>query len=277
VHARHKANNMLERVTATAFLKRMGSGRTKPPLLDCERQNGDRVEVVAKFSGSGCGPHGIVREAIMAMLAADLGLPVPEPVLVDLVEGFIEALPPEQAALAYELRSSLSPTFGCCRLPAGFSVWSSDRELEAPAIEAAAEIFAFDALTLNPDRRASNPNCQWNGTCFAIFDHEMALDSAMVGTTLMPAPWQDGGLSALVRGPGEHILYRGLRGRAPSLTRLEAAWNKIAATRLQEYRDALPAEWVPDMGASLERAIEYLNMLHDHVDEAFESVRSALV
>ncbi len=268
---------MLERVTATSFMKRLGSGRTKPPLLDCERSNGERLEVVAKLSGSGCGPHGVVREAIMAMLGADLGLPVPEPVLVGLVEGFIEALPKEQAALAHELRYSLLPTFGCCRIPAGFSVWSSVREIAAQAIEAAGEIFAFDALTLNPDRRVSNPNCQWNGTSFAIFDHEMGLDVATVGTVLLPAPWQAGGLHSLIQGPGEHVLYKGLRGRAPSLTRLEAAWNAVAATRLQEYRDALPSEWLPLVGPSLEQAIQYLNTLRNHVDEAFERVRSALV
>ncbi len=268
---------MLERVTATSFLRRLGTGRTKPPLLDCERQNGGRVEVVAKLAGSGCGPHGIVRETIMAMLAADLGLPVSEPVLVDLIEGFVDALPGDQAALAHELNQSLLPTFGCCKLPAGFSVWSSDREVAAQAVESAAEVFAFDALTLNPDRRVSNPNCQWNGTSFAIFDHEMALDSTLIGTAMLPAPWQNGGLHSLTQGPGEHVLYRGLRNRAPSLTRLEAAWNTIAAPRLKEYRDAVPAEWLPLVGPSLDQAIEYLNTLRDHVHEAFESVRSALV
>jgi hypothetical protein len=213
----------------------------------------------------------------MALLAADLGLPVPEPVLVDLVEGFTDALPGDQVTLAEELSQSVFPTFGCCKLPPGFSVWSADREIAAHAVESAAEVFTFDALTLNPDRRVSNPNCLWNGTSFAIFDHEMALDAVTVGTALFPAPWQTGGLYSLTQGAGEHVLYKGLRNRAPSLTRLEAVWNSVAAQRLEEYRDAVPVEWLPLVGASLDQAIEYLNTLRDHVHEAFESVRSTLV
>jgi hypothetical protein len=184
---------MLGDVTAISFVRRLGSGRTKPPLLDCETAGGERVEVVAKLSGSACGIHGVLREAVMAL---------------HLVDGFIDALPRDQPELAQQMRVSVFPTFGCCKLPPGFSVWSADREINEQAIEAAAEIFAFDALTLNADRRLKNPNCLWNGKSFAIFDHELGLDSAQVGTILLPAPWQQNGLAMLTHGEGEHVLYR---------------------------------------------------------------------
>jgi hypothetical protein len=263
-------------VTAISFLKRLGSGRTKPPLLDCERANGDRIEVIAKLSGSGCGVHGIVREAVMALLAADLGLPVAEPVLVHLIDGFIGALPRDQAQLAHEMQQSVFPTFGCRRLPPGYSVWAADREINEQSVEAAAEIFTFDALTLNADRRSRNPNCLWNGKSFAIFDHEMGLDSAQVGTFLLPAPWQPNGLGALTQGQGEHVLFSGLKHCEPSLTRLQAAWKDIDEERLDAYRTALPHEWELEGTSALVDAITYLNSLRNNIDEAFDSVRSVL-
>jgi HipA-like kinase len=267
---------VLEDVTAISFVRRLGSGRTKPPLFDCERVNGERIEVIAKLSGSGCGVHGILREAVMALLAADLGLPVPEPVLVYLVDGFIEALPRDQPKLAQEMQQSLFPTFGSRRLPPGFSVWAADREINEQSVEAAAEIFAFDALTLNADRRLKNPNCLWNGRSFAIFDHELGLDSAQVGTLLLPAPWQPNGLGALTQGEGEHVLFGGLRHREPSLTRLQAAWHDIDAERLEAYRAAVPHVWLVQCTTALDDAITYLNSLRDHIDEAFDGVRSVL-
>jgi hypothetical protein len=246
-------------------------------LFDCERSTGERIEVIAKLSGSGCGVHGILRETVMALLAADLGLPVPEPVLVHLVDGFIDALPREQSQLAQEMRQSLFPTFGCRRLPAGFSVWPADGEISEQSVEAAAEIFAFDALTLNVDRRVKNPNCQWNGKSFAVFDHELALDSAQVGTFLLPAPWQPKGLAMLTQGDGKHVLFEGLKDRGPALTRLQAAWNGIDAERLEAYRSAVPHGWLAHGTMALDDAMIYLNCLRDHIDEAFDGVRGVLV
>jgi hypothetical protein len=213
---------------------------------------------------------------IMALLAADLGLPVSEPVLVQLVDGFIEALPLTQLELAQQMRMSVFPTFGCCKFPPGFSVWSADREIDDQAIEAAAEIFAFDALTLNADRRLKNPNCLWNGKSFAIFDHELALDSAQVGTILLPAPWQPNGLTMLTQGEGEHVLFRGLKQREPSLTRLQAAWHGISVERLDAYRGAIPDEWRAQDVKALDDAIGYLKSLRDHIDASLDGVRSVL-
>lgn len=213
----------------------------------------------------------------MALLAADLGLPVAEPVLVHLIDGFVDALPGEQSQLAQEMRQSVFPTFGCRRLPAGFSVWAADSEISEQSVEAAAEIFAFDALTLNVDRRAKNPNCQWNGKSFAIFDHELALDSAQIGTFLLPAPWQPNGLVMLTQGDGKHALFDGLNKREPALTRLQAAWRSIEAERFESYRNVVPHEWLIHGTGTLDDAINYLNLLRDHIDEAFDCVRGALV
>src|SRR4051812_969920 len=125
----------------------MSIGRNIPILLTCQG-----VEIVTKFSGCECGVMGLAREALVAMLAADLGLPVPEPVLVELPEGFIDAIPEDQEPVRAVMTRSVAPAFGSTRLPNGYAVWMSDRELNGRLLHQAAEIFAFDLLTLNADR-----------------------------------------------------------------------------------------------------------------------------
>lgn len=71
---------MLDRVTATRFDRPMAVGRTGPCLMGCTKEDGTEEEVVVKLIG-GCDTkeRALVTEAITAMLAADLDLPVPEP------------------------------------------------------------------------------------------------------------------------------------------------------------------------------------------------------
>ena len=92
---------MLEKVEATRFDRAMTKGRTMPLLLAAEFSDGRSVELIGKFSHGGqIGAIGLAREAISAMLAADLGLPVPNPLLVTISDAFIGTVPnPEAAAL----------------------------------------------------------------------------------------------------------------------------------------------------------------------------------
>src|SRR5690349_5048528 len=84
---------MLEMITATRFDRRMTSGKTKPCLMACDCDDGSEVEVVVKLSG-GCerGVGGLVTEAIVAMFAADLELPVPQPYVVRVDAALIQLI-----------------------------------------------------------------------------------------------------------------------------------------------------------------------------------------
>ena len=89
-----------------------------PVRLACETAVREEVEVVAKLSAR-CdrGVTALVAEAIAAMLAADLDLPVPEPFLVRLEPDFVDAIADsEVAAIA---RNSSPLAFGSKKLPPG--------------------------------------------------------------------------------------------------------------------------------------------------------------
>lgn len=262
---------MLSQVSAIRFDGRTSSGRTVPCRLTCEKIDGTEVELVAKFS-AGCdtGVAGLAIEAITAMLAADLDLPVPEPYLVDLDPEFVAALP--DATLADIARRSSPVAFGSQHLPPGYTTWPVNKAIPKEGLGTAAEIFAFDALTVNSDRRPVNPNCLFNGSSLAIFDHEASF--FMHGIIGWQAPWVIGSLEQMRNG-ARHLFYEQLRGRPLNLDRFAGAWLGITNERLSQYRSALPPAW-NDADERAARCLEYIAQVRDNIEAALREVRRVL-
>ncbi len=264
---------MLEELVATRFAKPMTSGRTGPILLAGETPDGEEIEVIAKFSkGGDIGALGLGREALCAMLAADLGMPVPKPHLVRLDAEFIKVVGTANPGVAQLLAQSIPVGFASTKLPPGYAVWMRDRKIPASMKQMAAEIFAFDMMITNPDRRPDNPNLLWKGEQFAIFDHELALSGAQ--TLFWKPPWEQGALTDSA-GPEKHVLGAGLQGFVPDLKRLTGAWEAISDARLQQYVAALPAEW-DSVKNSTNDAILYLSRLRHNIQLAVQEVLRVL-
>lgn len=263
---------MLDLVTAVRFDGRVQTGRTMPVRLACETSARVEVEVVAKLSAS-CDRRAaaLVAEAIAAMLAADLDLPVPEPFLVRLDRDFGEAIAdPELAAIA---RRSSPIAFGSKKLPPGYTTWPVGKAIPKEAQSVAAEVFAFDALIANADRRIDNPNCLFLGSNVAIIDHELAfITEGLVGWR---PPWQVGALDALRR-PQSHLFAEQLRGKALNFDRLAGAWVAVTDGRLAEYRGALPAEW-STASDSADAALSHIAAVRDNLDMALREISRVLL
>lgn len=265
---------MLKLITAIRFDRRMTSGKTWPCLLAGVSTDGQEVEVVAKFS-AGCERKvgGLVAEAIGAMLAADLDLPVPEPYLVEFDTDLANMLPGHEAELAARLRASVPMAFGLAKLPPGFAVLPKDKAIPQSLRAQAAEIFAFDALVQNPDRRPENPNCLLDGRSFAIFDHELAfLTEGVIG---WQPPWKPGGLD-IYKGTNRHIFFSSLQGKNLDFSRIEGAWRAISDARLCEYRQSLPITW-SDGRATAENALSYIAQVRENIVSALAEVRRVLL
>ncbi len=263
---------MLEKVEATRFDRPMTKGRTMPLLLAAEYSDGRSVELIGKFSHGGqIGAIGLAREAISAMLAADLGLPVPKPLLVTISDTFIETVPdPDAAAL---LRQSLRVGFGSSKLPDGYIVWLNGNSVSKRMLAQAAEIFAFDALIQNVDRRPENPNMQVNGEQIAIYDHELAL--ILENVLFWKPPWAAGGLDNIAH-PDRHVFFTALKGQTLDFSRLIGAWEAISDDRLAQYQAALPAEW---NGASdlIGKVLSFVKELRDNIRSAMKEVQKVLI
>lgn len=262
---------MLELVQATRFDRTMTKGRTLPLLMTAERSDGGQVELIGKFSyGGDIGAIGLVREAIGAMLAADLGLPVPQPLLVNVSDAFIDTVTDRDAATL--LRHSLRIGFGSSKLPDGYSLWPHGHRLSKGMLVKAAEIFAFDALIQNADRRPDNPNMQVKGEQFAIFDHELAF--VWEGVLFWKPPWQPGGLDNVAQ-PGRHILFTAVKGQSVDFSRFIGAWEAISDERVAKYRAALPAEWASASSTS-EKVLGFVRELRENIRPAMIEIQKAL-
>jgi hypothetical protein len=264
---------MLDSLTATRFDRRITRGRTGPFLLEGERGDGDTVEVIAKFTSEQLTIEGLIRETFGALLAADLGLPVPACYCVALTPDFVASVTASHPAYGATLAKAVPVGFGSAKLPPGFTAWMPQRGLPRTMRQTAAEIYAFDLLIQNPDRRPDNPNLQSRGEEFAIFDHEMALMTE--GILCWTPPWQ---VDSLAAAAPRHVLFSELRGTQPDLSRLIGAWEAVDDSRLQAYRAALPPEWTATAAAAqtADTGIGFLVDLRSNVRLAMQEIMRTL-
>lgn len=261
---------MLDLLAAVRFDRRTSAGKSKPCLLACEDTDRNEIELIAKFS-AGCerGVGALVAEAIGAMLAADLGLPVPAPYLVAMSQQFIHSIVDLEVA---EIARASSPiAFGSRKLPPGFATWTRDRRIPKSLIQTAAEIFAFDALIQNSDRRPENPNCLVRGSELAIFDHELAFVGGLV--IGWQPPWKAGALQFMAN-PEAHLFHSGLKGKPIDFSRFEAAWQSISDHRIAAYAQALPSEWAT--GSVAVDALNLVSQIRANISAALAEVRRVL-
>jgi len=170
-----------------------------------------------------------------SQFASDLGLSVPPPYAIRIDRDFAATVP--DPTLRPIMEASAGLNFGCKKWGPGYTIWPRDQNPPRAMRQAAMEIFAFDGLIQNPDRRAVNPNCVFLGDDFLLYDHEAAFSNFLV---LFAKPaWEPGGLDFL----REHIFRAALRGQALELDRLHGALEAVDSTRIQGYADAIPSQW----------------------------------
>jgi hypothetical protein len=228
---------MLPRLKAISVIKPLSSGRTKPCLLVAQDEAGQEQEVVVKWrSGPETKDVGGICELIGSLLADDFDLPAPKSVLVDIEADFYRAIPwPEISKLA---QASIGLNFASTFLPS-MTTWPTGRPVPSGFRTRASEVFAFDALIDNPDRRTNKPNLLWSGDEIRLCDHEQAF-SFLRGVIGWRPAWSGQGLEFL----RNHVFYVQLKGQAFDWRRMSGALDAISDKRLKEYAEAVPDEWL---------------------------------
>ena len=212
-------------------------------------------------------------EMLAALLARDLFLPVPDQFFVEISTKFAEILPDTHKNLA---QSSSQLAFGSKLMTSGFATWPLQRKISQQLHAKALAIFAFDAITLNPDRRTTNPNCLARGEELRIIDHELCfMSDGIIG---WKPPWELGGLNHM-QSNDRHIFYNELKGRSEELTRglaqVQSAWSALHDARLQAYIKDIPPEWV-DSAESLQNAIQFLQQARKNIGGCIQEIRRVL-
>ena len=227
---------VLPRFTGARYVVPLREGGSLPAVVDTE-QGGS---FVVKFRGAGQGPRALVAEALVALVARRLDLPVPRPAVVELDDGFGNAEPdPEIQDI---LRGSVGANFGLEFLPGALPF---DPAVDGGLIsrEFAAEVVWLDAYLTNVDRTARNTNLLVCGERVWLIDHGAALffHHRWQG-------WQDRIQSPFVQ-IADHVLLHGAGDLEVADARLRP---RLSESSLREVVDAVPAEWFTDISEELE-------------------------
>ncbi len=133
----------------------------------------------------------------------------------------------------------------------------------------AANVFAFDALIQNPDRRTDNPNLFTQGDDVYVYDHETSF-SFLLAVGSSSEPWNLEREDYLAR----HVFYTRLRSKQISLDHFRQRLEELTETFFLNIREETPAAW---MHSDLERIEAHLVEARDHADQFTEQVRRRLV
>lgn len=217
---------LLRIVHVDRYVTPLREGGSLPAIVEGD----DLGSYVLKFRAAGQGARALVAELICAGLAQALGLPLPEPVLLELDPALARTEPdPEIQAL---LRDSGGLNFGLDYLPGAITY---DPAADAVDPVLASSIVWMDALLCNVDRTARNSNLLvWHGRLHLI-DHGAAL--------YFHHGW-DGALDSAAR-PFAAIRQHVLLPRATALAEVDAALAaRWPVEVLQAVVAAIPEDWL---------------------------------
>jgi hypothetical protein len=229
---------LIEQLRATRWDRFLTSGRNQPALVACDLVLvPGELEFVVKLNSTpeGLQLHAPVCEAMASMLARDLGLPVADPCLVEITEEWVESIDDESARK--RCSESLGFNFACRFFGPGWSRVAAGKSLGKASLQTMAEVFAFDIIIQNIDRRSSNPNYLASGSDIRIFDHEMAFDLFnLAGETAFAKP-------AAYSLCADHVFTKPLKGCGVNLEKFFKSFGKIPKARLDDYILTLPDSW----------------------------------
>ena len=157
-------------------------------------------------------------------------------------------------------------------LSPGYATWPQGRSIPGTMMQDTAEIFAFDLMVQNPDRRKGKPNLLRKGDELAIFDHEMAF-SFLYALAPDEYPWDGKGMGFAK----DHVFYDGLKGHNVTMERMQGALEAIDDRRFGMYVDAIPGDWRNDNKDASERIKDYLKQARDNSKKLFKKIREVLI
>jgi len=261
---------MIPRLTATQFLRFMSSGRTAPALCGCTNHFGDEVgDYVVKLRGAlDLREAALANELIAAKLAVHFGLHVPDPAVVAFEKPLVDLIVAVHPERKVAIDLSVGLNFGTKHLT-GVSTWPVDKAIPEERLVTAFEIFAFDALIQNPDRRYNNPNLFTRGDGLFIYDHETAF-SFLLDVLPPPDPW----VVDRQRFLEGHVFYKRLKSKPIELEGFIATLRSLSDDQLDLIFADIPGEW--ENQDNKKRIARHLTDVRDHADEFAEAIRRIL-
>ncbi len=181
---------MLRTFIAQEFIEPARRGINRPIRIRGFGEDGEFASIFLKTrAGYGNRPSAPGVELFTTLLARELGLLAPEPVLVDVPARFFEQVFdfPSHRAL---LEQSPGLNFGTISLGPDWKTWPVGMSVSGFSAGAIEAILIFDAIVQHTDRIWENPNLMWCGHEIAVIDHEKCFGYLGLVTDIAH-PWRE--------------------------------------------------------------------------------------
>ena len=225
----------------TTVERTIQSGRTHPIEMSCSNDSNhpSLPYIVKPWNDLPLRQHTCARELFGALLGIIFGLTIPQPVIIYISSDFPNCI--YDSELKNRLQNSQGNNFGSTRIQTGaFPFMNVPNNL----IPQALQVFAFDALIQNSDRRSENPNMFQTPTGYILFDHELAFPFSRPADTFnfTQDAWE------LTSGPNlfvlrNHAMYKFLKHETVILEEFESRLGELNAEILDIIVQRLPPEW----------------------------------
>jgi hypothetical protein len=228
----------LRRLNAARYVTPLREGGSVPAVVEAD----DGALYVVKFRGAAQGSRALAAEVVAGELARAAGLRVPELALIELDANFGRSEPHPE--IRDVLVASAGVNLAMAYLPGAVGYDVAARQ-PVPG-DFASTLVAFDALVVNVDRTARNPNLLWWKDELWLIDHGASL--------YWHHGWEGGragvdDLAASAARPFARVAEHVLLPFADRLTEAGAALGRaLDDAVIAAAVAAVPDEWLQDPG-----------------------------
>lgn len=255
-------------------MKAADRGINRPLLIRAEGDAGAESVYLKTSAGYGDRPYAPGVELFCTMLARELRLVAPEPVLVDVSSGFFETVieSPVHRELA---RESVGLNFGTIALGKDWKTWPVEMSTNAFPNEVIERILAFDALVQHTDRHPDNPNMQWRAREIAVLDHEKCFGHLHQDFRPSSKPWRP----FLESNPFHFHCLRAAGKRLQSETTGRDMWVDLIGLEMSGRVEEIATEVVehfPLASEKIGKIHEYFQILFRDISDFIDYFRYSL-
>jgi hypothetical protein len=232
----------LPEIYALRFNENFSQSANKPVLLSgIDKHSQEKGDFVVKFKNTGrMSTDASMRELLAGFIAMQMGIPVVEPVIIEITPAFVNLLIGNEAWVAPD--KSLGHNYGSIYIREHTTLLLN-KGLNNRQLPLAQDIFAFDMFIQNPDRTNNKPNLLTEGNDMIILDHEIAFGfifASFITANIWAMKDND---KAWIR---DHCLFPHIKGKEFNFEGFSAKLGNLTETFWDKAARLVPAEWFSD-------------------------------
>lgn len=181
-----------------------------------------------------------MRELLASFLAMEMGIPVVEPVIIEITSEFVELL---KGSPSWAVgNKSLGYNYGS-RYIRDYSILLLNKPLTDHQLPLAQDALAFDIFIQNSDRTNEKPNMLTDGRNLVILDHEIAF-GFIFAPFLTPNIWEM--QEQHKNWISQHCLHPLVKGKYYDYEAFASKFDVITDGFWQKAWELIPEEWRTD-------------------------------